>query len=735
MRTRPFACLALLGLLAPPLYLTSRAALGSIDAVDEAPRPEVPQRTRQRPVPEPRRIPRSPQAEPSVDAPANGAAAAPEDSDAAAPSDETAAPEVPPTNARPARAAPLPEVRPAANPVVPAPALPKPVLPVRPGPLPFAPRPITMPKGDLDDLLSHFRARQKALLELDSKRVEAEGKALRDLKTELGFPDFETVGRALIREGARRLEGHLGAQARDSAQLAVDLAPGLPEGWWLLARADVAADGTAGFVPAAKATYTALDTEFADPLDRRALLGDLGVSALWAALVALGLALGLLMLGSLRYLLHDFHHLFPKGASPLQTGFLGLILLALPWLFHLGPFAILASLAIGSWIYLERQGRAIAAAALIVALGAPFLLGAIARSVAISPLALDLWTADRDLDAENPVAHLTVLTHEPDPNLAVSRVLAHRAKLLGHLSEAEGFYRRALLAAPGRADIENNLANVLLLEGDLKGAQTLYESALDHAPAQAATYFNLGQDFSRLLQLEQGQEAQRHALELDRPLIEQHMGQDPRANRYLIDLPIAFADVATAGEDPSVAARGVRQQAAARLFGPLQSVWPGVAILVAVILAVLGAARSALKPSAACRKCGRPVCARCDPGLPGEDLCGQCVNVFLRKSVADPPARIRKEARVRAYQILRTRVLRALSLFSGGGGHVMMGEVALGTVLLFALVFCLTLAAGVPALIRAPQSGIGAVTAAALGAVFVAAVYLLSVRDLFGKTR
>ena len=61
-----------------------------------------------------------------------------------------------------------------------------------------------MPKGSLDDLRTHFRNRQKALLELDAKRVDAEGKALRDLKTELGFADFETVGRALTREGARR---------------------------------------------------------------------------------------------------------------------------------------------------------------------------------------------------------------------------------------------------------------------------------------------------------------------------------------------------------------------------------------------------------------------------------------------------------------------------------------------------------------------------------------------------
>ncbi len=715
----------------PAICLTSRPALAGIDAVDEVPQQETPQHPRPHPAAEPKRLH---QAAPTVPT-----AAEPQDEVEEAPPGPAKAPleavsphpQVGETNAA-ATSQPPPQVRPPA-PVAPPPPAARPTSTVSPPAI--APRPITMPKGGLTDLVAHFRARQKALLELDSKRGEAEGKALRDLKVELGFPDFETVGRALTREGSRRLEGHLGAQARDSAQLAVDLAPDLSEAWWLLARADVAADGTSGVVPAAKATYAALGAELADPLERRALVGNSAISALWAALVALAFALALMALGSLRYLLHDFHHVFPKGASPLQTGFLGLTLLALPWLFHLGPFAILASLAVASWIYLEPQGRVIAAAALLLTLATPFLLGGIASRVAVSPLALDLWAAERDLDAENPVAHLTALAQEPQPHVAVLRVLAHRAKRLGQLSEAEAFYRRALLADPGRSDIENNLANVLLLEGDLKGAQALYESAIDHSPALAASYFNLGQDFSRLLQLEQGQEAQRHALELDRPLIEQHMGQDPRANRYLIDLPIVFSDIATAGADEAVAARGVRQQAAARLFGPLESIWLGVAILVAALLAALGASRSSLKPSSACRKCGRPVCARCDPGLPAEELCGQCVNVFLRKSVADPPARIRKEARVRAYQILRTRFLRALSLFSGGGGHVMMGEVALGTGLLFALAFCVTLAAGVPQVIRSPESGIAAVATAGLAAAVVAAVYFFSVRDLFGKTR
>jgi tetratricopeptide (TPR) repeat protein len=595
--------------------------------------------------------------------------------------------------------------------------------------------PIVLPHGSLADLLSHFRARQTAILEQDPRKAEVEAKALRELKVELGFPDFRTVGQALVREGQRRLDGHLGVLARSAAQLATDLSPGLPEGWWLLARSELSADGVSGLPAAGKAVLMAVRAEVQNPVDRRALFGNLAVSALWAALAALAVALALLAASSLRYALHDFHHLFPKGASPIQTGLLGLILLAVPWLFGLGPFAIMASLALAIWIYLDRQGQIVVGLAIALLVLSPLLLSEVAARTAVSPLALDLWTAETDLDAEAAESRLLALTQEKNPNVATLAVLGQRAKRLGHLDEAEGFYRRALQIAPNRADFENNLGNVRLLKGDLPGAKLLYEAAIDHDPARAAAYFNLGQDFSRMVQLDQSQEAQRHALELDRPLIEQHMSAPSRANQFLIDSDIVFSDVASLGSTSDLAPRGVRQQAERKLFGAFAPVWIPATLLLALLLGVFKAARRRLHPSEACRKCGRPVCQRCDPGLPGEGLCGQCVNVFLRKSVADPPARIRKEAKVKAYQAFRLRAIRGLGVLLGGGGHILLGEVALGTALLFGLALFLTLATRVAAVLRPPELGIVLGVAALVSAVLLIVLYLIALRDLFSKTR
>jgi tetratricopeptide (TPR) repeat protein len=452
--------------------------------------------------------------------------------------------------------------------------------------------------------------------------------------------------------------------------------------------------------------------------------------------------LGLLVIFSLRYALHDFHHLFPRAASPMQTYILGLTLLALPWLFGLGPFAVLASGAAVAWLYVHRQGQAVIAVTLLLLVGVPFAVGALARVTVISPLGFDLWSVERDLDSEQAVTRLQKLAEEPSATPAVLFALGHRSKRLGQLDDAEAYYRRALAGAPPgsfHADIQNDLGNVLLLKGDLKGAQVLYESAIESEPGKAALYFNLGQAFSRLLQLDQAQEAQRRALELDRELIERHMGQDLHANAFLVDSDLPWSEIAAAGVEGDRAELGVRRQAEARIFGPLQGISTGIAVFVGLVLLLLTFMRSRLRPSAVCEKCGRPVCTRCDPGLSDDRLCGQCVNVFIKRTVSDPPARIRKEARVKAYLALRVRVARLLSLLLGAG-QVALGNPLVGAALLFMMLFLLLNALGlfVPGVampFRPPVSGLLPLALALASGLLLLPAYFLSVRDTFVRTQ
>ncbi len=587
--------------------------------------------------------------------------------------------------------------------------------------------PIVMAKGTFDDLLTAFRARQTALLDQNRPQVKAQAKALLDLRETLAFPDLFTVADALCREADREIKGGLGPQALDSADLATALAPDLPETWWTQAHAELAALGFGGFGKAATALVSAARAEINEPRYLRTLLGNLAACAVAASLIAGALALALFLAMSLRYFLHDFHHLFPKAASLAQTSALGLILLAVPWLFHLGPFVALAILAAASWLYLQREERLAAFVALGLILAAPIVLGEIARWAVLSPVAEDLYTVEYDLDNDLAKARLEAMAATAHPPYAVLSALAARAKRLGDLDTAGQLYKRALVDFPGRADAETNLGNVLFLQGDLEGAKTQYQAAISHDPGIAAAYFDLGQVFNRLLLLERSQEAQHQALDLDRALIETHMQRDElRANRYLIDVPLAWSEISGAGARETE--EGVRRQVAARLLGPLAGEEAPAAGALALFLLLFNLLGRRLRPCSQCAKCGRPVCGRCDVGLAGDGLCGQCVNVFIRRSVSDPPARIRKEAKVRAYQAYRATTLRTLA-FLGGAGHLASGRPLVGVVIAWLVAF-FTLNAFWGDLLRSPTPGLAALRIV-LCLALLAPIYLLSVRDIF----
>ncbi|MHB1843839.1 MAG: tetratricopeptide repeat protein [Deltaproteobacteria bacterium] len=631
--------------------------------------------------------------------------------------------------AEPLPAAPAPAPRkPTAPASAPAPAPPAVDLPLAP------PKgPILLPHGGSRDLLDHFRGRQQALLEQSPKKAALESKALVELRDSLDFPDLFTASTALCREASRELASGLGPQALATATLAAALAPDLPLAAWTMARAELAAGGAGSLGRAARDVWLAGLAALEEPHYLHAMVSDIAVSGLMAAVVAGGLALLILLCLRLRYALHDFHHLFPKAASSVQTTILGLILLGIPWLFHLGPFIALSSLTLAIWLYLDGAERAVAGLLLAWIVAAPFLVGEIARWGALSPLGEDLVSVERDLDSDPAAARLSAAANDEHPPYSVLFALGHRQKRVGELEEAEKSFRRALALYPGRAAAENNLGNVLFLEGNLQGARTQYEAAIDHDPSLASAYFNLGQAFNRLLLLDQSQQAQRHALELDRGLIEPHVsGDDLRANRYLIDVPLTWGEIAETGRGSL--ASGVRSQAMARLFGPLsRSALPAAGVVMALlfILAILG---PRMRPSSQCVKCGRPVCGRCDADLAGDGLCGQCVNVFIRRSVADPPARIRKEARVKAYQSWRGMLVRALAVLLGGGGHVAGGQPLVGYVLLWSLAFLGLNAFGGASFFRTPVAGLWVVRLLLFGLLLLP-VYGLAVRSVFMDER
>jgi hypothetical protein len=141
-----------------------------------------------------------------------------------------------------------------------------------------------------------------------------------------------------------------------------------------------------------------------------------------------------------------------------------------------------------------------------------------------------------------------------------------------------------------------------------------------------------------------------------------------------------------------------------------------------------------LDPARACERCGRPACRRCDAG--GGALCGQCVNVYVKRGLVDARDRLRKEAQVRRHRQVHQLLTRALALVGGGAGYVFHGLAGRGFAVLTGLLFVGFLVwfwRGImPPPLPSPYVLWGKLAVAApLGLL----LYLLAVRDLFRRTR
>jgi len=299
---------------------------------------------------------------------------------------------------------------------------------------------------------------------------------------------------------------------------------------------------------------------------------------------------------------------------------------------------------------------------------APAAAATLARFAAFGGPASDAWLIEHGEGTPPQIARLTGRLARGKPDMTVAFVLAHKAKREGDLAEAEALYEKALEAAPqdtpnrALAVVHNDLGNVYFLAHDSQKAEREYQAAIELVEGLAAPHFNL----SRALgdrgtsALEKVQSEQARALELDRAAVEEftggQLGANRKANKLVMDLPLRIL-----------------------LGGRHAQILP---IAVAFLVLVLHLARSRIRPSSRCDRCGREVCKRCDADArPTEALCAQCVNVFVRRTGVDPGERVRKQNAVDRYQ-RRKAILIRLSNVLSGAGHVLLGYPLRGLVFL-----------------------------------------------------
>ena len=596
--------------------------------------------------------------------------------------------------------------------------------------------PVGITPGRVEEL---WQARRKASREQDGAASRAAAGSLRDAMRELGIGSLPWHAIAEVREAERSLHARAVDDAVEHAATAVALAPDLPEPHFALARARIASEPTRP-LGALRAAWAGLVAAARDPHVARALLGDVAGAVIAALFGAAAATIGILFLSRLRIFLHDFRHLpVVRSGTPGQATALALALLALPFVFRLGPFAVLLAAALASWAYLSNRERIAVTVSLLALVAIPTLAGQAARITAWQgTLADDVHEIEAGWPTPEFVAEMKARSSREQFPAPALLAIGRWHKRQGDLAEARRWYDAALEVDPRSAEAQVNLGNLYFLEGDLEGAKVAYLAAVDRArdlSTVAAAQYDLSKLYLRLASVGQSSDARRKAQQADAAYVARHGSDDDfRANSWLVDaLPSTERLAEFAARD--AVPRAVGDAALRRVAGPLSRWgWPFLPLGLIASLWGFAVLTSRLAPAAPCDRCGRPACRRCDPGA--TTSCGQCVNVYLRQNAVDPRDRSRKEVQVRRHAQVRRWTERALAIAGGGAGHVVGGHPVLGFLVVFALLFLGFLAWFWHGVVPPPQHSPYAVALRLAVAVpLFALLYALAVRDAFRRTR
>lgn len=606
---------------------------------------------------------------------------------------------------------------------------------------------IVLPAEHTADLQAHWALRRDYLRDRDERRADDEEQRVREIRKDLGVENLFAIGAALVREGLDALAAGSPAVARKRCAMAVELAPALSEAHGCLGRALLADEG-GSFKAAFGELFTSFAASAKDRRISRRTLANLSTLVLVGALLA-GLSFVLLLLlRHGRLFAHDVKHLFPAGPRNWQTRLFAVVLVGSPLLLQLGPVPLLFTALAACALYASRTEMLAGCAVLLAVAATPAAVERIARVAAYGGTPSDVHLLERGEASPAALARLQRRLDAPEPEFPVLFSLARKAKREGDLSSAQALYARALEAkgasADGLAAAHNNLANVLLLAGDSAKAVAQYGQALEISDGLAAAHFNLSRALSLggVELLDKVQTEQQRALALDRAGIdaftEGNLQVNRKSNRFVLDVPLPEANLSALDSSEASLAAAAGEEARALLGAPLPAgfalFWP---LLAGAAWVGLHLARGRLRPSENCLRCGREVCKRCDgDARPADGLCGQCVNVFVRRTNVDAAERTRKEIGVAQYQRRRSLLLRALGLLSGSG-HVVMGHTLRG---LFFLLLSSTLLASVmlwrgvapsPIAVRGTVSFLRV----CLTAAFFVAVHGICFRDLLALQR
>lgn len=256
----------------------------------------------------------------------------------------------------------------------------------------------------------------------------------------------------------------------------------------------------------------------------------------------------------------------------------------------------------------------------------------------------------------------------------------------GNYPKAESYFKRVISNDSSVAEAMTNLANVYLAMGNIDEAIELNDKAIELNPRKASFYFNRHRAISKKsTTLVKTDPSIQRATELNPQLIQYYLKiETDNMNRFVIDETLSALSLW----------KGVIYHLMETWMDPgrLVSVWvmalgerwrfvsPLLFLCMVVIFSLLAKRKGSMRK---CPLCGSPSRRVYPRKVEGDSICMGCYRLFVKKEGLNPKIKVKKIAQVSGYRKREEFISRIISLFSLGGGHVWRNYTVRGVVLLF----------------------------------------------------
>lgn len=377
---------------------------------------------------------------------------------------------------------------------------------------------------------------------------------------------------------------------------------------------------------------------------------------------------------------HDLEHKVPAlaGKSALLVTF---ALLMVPTIFGGGLLLFPLTAMLLFWMFMSKKERVVAGVMIVLMLLTPLLSLYLARvhAALASPIVKAVVELRKGPLDGNTESELRRRLETDKTNKEVLLALALHERKLDRKDEALRIY--GMIEESGKASsiVYNNMANILVEQGDPDKAMAYYGKAIAANNKDAMPHLNLSQVLRDRFAFDEAKKEFAAADALDPDLIRYYRDSTQGESGFVMDKGLDPADIWKVALTRKTEGTGVAEKTGAILF----IVWPpyGVAILALIaagLAVVLEKKRAETGHAFYCGHCGVVSCRHCTKGKLRSSFCSQCLQAFVRRDGVAAKSRMQKIIEITKYRQQKLQVGRWLAMAIPGAGHMALGYTVSG---------------------------------------------------------